>query len=183
MGLLSSVWITPTRPGTNYRGWRADAVDILYECRNITGWVPPPGGEWWEHLPDFGEHTWQERATRRKGQAVMRVAFIPTKFRLGIEPEPFVLAINTQQEPWTLADVTETMAAEGERAAEETSRQERAKIAVAEETLVRAITARSADTPCSNLTLRHCYGRVGSDSALPGRCWKAVGTMTSIRPA
>jgi hypothetical protein len=137
------------KAGTNYRGRgeKADAVDILYECRNITGWVPPHGGEWWEQLPDFGEHTWQERATRRKGQAVMRVAFIPTKFRLGIEPEPFVLEINTQQEPWTLADVTETIAAEGERAAEETSRQERAKIAVAEETLVRAITARSADAP------------------------------------
>ena len=77
----------------------------------------------------------------------MRVAFIPTKFRLGMEPDPFVLEIDTRQEPWTLTDVTQNMATEGERAAEEASRQERAKIAVAEETLVRAIRARSADTP------------------------------------
>ena len=33
------------KAGTNYRGRgeKADAVDILYECRNITGWTPPPG--------------------------------------------------------------------------------------------------------------------------------------------
>jgi hypothetical protein len=137
------------KAGTNYRGRgeKADAVDIVYEARNVTGWTPPHGGDWWEQLPDFGEHTWQERASRRKGQAVMRVAFIPTKFRLGIEPEPFILEIDTRQEPWTLTDVTETIATAGERAAEEASRQERAKIAVAEEALVRAITARSADTP------------------------------------
>jgi hypothetical protein len=137
------------KAGTNYRGRgeKADAVDILYECRNITGWVPPHGNDWWEQLPDFGEHTWQERASRRKGQAVMRVAFIPTKFRLGIEPEPFVLEIDARQEPWTLTDVTAIIATAGERAAEEASRQERAKIVVAEETLVRALTARAADTP------------------------------------
>ena len=97
-----------TKAGTNYRGRgeKGDAVDILYECRNITGWTPDHAGDWWEQLPDFGEHTWQQRATRRKGQAVLRVAFIPTKFRLGIEPEPFILEIDTRQEPWTLADVT-----------------------------------------------------------------------------
>ena len=113
----------------NYRGRgeKGDAVDILYEARNITGWMPTHGGDWWEDLPDCGEHTWQQRASRRKGQPVMQIAFIPSKFRLAIEPEPFVLAIDTSQDPWTLDDITEDIATAGQRAADETARLERAK--------------------------------------------------------
>jgi hypothetical protein len=125
------------------RGETADAVDILYECRNLTGWTPTHGGDWWEDLPDFGGQTWQARATRRKGQAVLRIAFIPTKYRLGIEPEPFVLDIDTRQEPWTLADVTEEVATASAQAAQEASRQDRARITRAEEALVQALTARA----------------------------------------
>jgi hypothetical protein len=137
------------KAGTNYRGRgeKGDAVDIPYEARNVTGWTPSHAGEWWEQLPDFGEHTWQQRTTRRKGQAVMRVAFIPTKYRLGIEPAPFILEIDTRQEPWTLADVTADIATAKEQAAQEVSRQQRAKIAHAEAQLIQAIVARSPDAP------------------------------------
>jgi hypothetical protein len=125
----------------NYRGRgeKRDAVDILYEVRNITGWTPSHAGDWWEDLPDFGEHTWQQRATRRKGQAVLQIAFIPSKFRGGMDPEPFVLAIDTTQDPWTLDDITEDIANAGARAAEETARVDRAKIAAAESALVQAL--------------------------------------------
>jgi hypothetical protein len=138
-----------TKAATNYRGRgeKGDAVDILYECRNITGWTPSQAGDWWEDLPDFGEHTWQQRATRRTGQAVLRMAFIPSKFRLGIEPEPFVLEIDTRVDPWTLTDVTAEIATAGTRAAEEMRRQEQTKIAHAEEKLVQAIAARAAASP------------------------------------
>ena len=75
----------------NYRGRgeKGDAVDILYEARNITGWTPTQGADWWEDLPDFGEHTWQQRASRRKGQQVLRIAFVPANSGWRIDPEPF----------------------------------------------------------------------------------------------
>jgi hypothetical protein len=133
----------------NYRGRgeKADAVDILYEARNITGWTPTHAGDWWEDLPDFGEHTWQQRATRRKGQAVLHIGFIPSKYRLGVEPDPFVLAIDTTEDPWTLDDITEDIAQAGQRAAEETSRQERAKVQAAQDALIRALIERSPEHP------------------------------------
>jgi hypothetical protein len=129
------------KAATSYRGRgeKADAVDILYECRNVTGWTPAYGVDWWEDLPDFGEHTWQQRASRRKGQAVLRIAFIPSKFRLGIEPEPFVLEIDTRQDPWTLSDVTEALATAGEQAAQEQSRQAGQQVAHAAAMLVQAL--------------------------------------------
>jgi hypothetical protein len=137
------------KAAANYRGRgeKADAVDILYEARNITGWTPSQAGDWWEDLPDFGEHTWQQRASRRKGQAVMHIAFIPSKFRLGAEPEPFALEIDTRQEPWTLADMTNTIATAGDRAAQEAHQQERAKLEQASRALVNALRGRSAMAP------------------------------------
>jgi hypothetical protein len=96
------------KAATSYRGRgeKADAVDILYEARDITGWTPSTADAWWESLPEYGDHAWQHRATRRKGQKVLRIAFIPSKFRLGIEPEPFAIEVNTTTTPWTLADIT-----------------------------------------------------------------------------
>jgi hypothetical protein len=77
----------------------------------------------------------------------MRVAFVPSKFRLATEPEAFVLEIDTRQEPWTLADVTATVATEGEQAAQEARRHDRVKVEQAEQTLVKAIAARDAREP------------------------------------
>jgi hypothetical protein len=133
----------------NYRGRgeKGDAVDILYEARNITGWTPTHAGDWWEDLPDFGEHTWQQRASRRKGQPVLHIGFIASKFRLGVEPEPFVLAIDTTEEPWTLDDITEDIAQAGQRATDEASRQERAKVQAAQDALVRALRERLPGRP------------------------------------
>ena len=127
----------------NYRGRgeKGDAVDILYEARNITGWTPAHGDDWWEDLPDFGEHTWQQRASRRKGQQVLRIAFVPSKFRLGMDPEPFCLEIDTRQEPWTLTDCTEDLASAGARAAQEHTQKERLKLEFAALALVHYVRA------------------------------------------
>ena len=137
------------KAGQNYRGRgeKGDAVDILYEARNITGWTPTHGGDWWEDLPDFGEHTWQQRASRRKGQQVLRIAFVPSKFRLGMDPEPFCLEIDTRQEPWTLIDCTEHIATAGERAVEEHTRQERQKLDHAAQVLVQALQQPAGTSP------------------------------------
>ena len=76
------------------RGEKADAVDILYEARDITGWSPTSEAAWWETLPEAGDHAWQSRATRRQQQPVLQVAFVPSKFRLGVEPKPFALEVD-----------------------------------------------------------------------------------------
>jgi hypothetical protein len=137
------------KAGQNYRGRgeKGDNVDILYECRNITGWTPTQAGDWWEDLPDFGEHTWQQRASRRKGQQVLRLAFIPSKFRLAVEPEPFALEIDTRQEPWTLRDVTDEVARAGEQAAQEARRESQAQLARAAAALVATIKEHPPDEP------------------------------------
>jgi hypothetical protein len=152
-----------TKAATSYRGRgeKADAVDILYEARDITGWTPSTADAWWESLPEYGDHAWQQRATRRKGQKVLRIAFIPSKFRLGIEPEPFVLEIDTTTTPWALADITEHIATAGTRAAEETRRQGQAQIVQAEAKLIQAIATRAADAPLLKeeaVTLLQGYG-------------------------
>jgi hypothetical protein len=137
------------KSGLSYRGRgeKADAVDILYECRNVTGWTPTAGGDWWESLPDSGEHAWQARASRRKGQAVLRLAFIPSKFRLGMEPDPFVIEIDTRPEYWTLQEVTEQLAQAGEQAAAEARHQARHTLQSAIDMLTRVLQERGADHP------------------------------------
>jgi hypothetical protein len=141
----------------NYRGRgeKGDAVDILYEARNITGWTPTHGDDWWEALPDFGEHTWQQRASRRKGQQVLRIAFVPSKFRLGMDPEPFCLEIDTRQEPWTLIDCTEDLATAGARAAQEHTRQERQKLEYAALALVHYVQAAQPTVPLKREAENH----------------------------
>jgi hypothetical protein len=125
------------------RGEKTAAADIVYEARNITGWTPTQGGDWWESLPDGGEHAWQQRASRHKGQAVLRLAFVSTKFRGGADPAPFALEIDTRQEPWTLADITDEIATAGVEAAQEQSRQERYQLTQASAALVQALRQRA----------------------------------------
>jgi hypothetical protein len=137
------------KAATSYRGRgeKADAVDILFECRDITGWTPPASADWWEHLPEYGDHAWQSRASRRQGQVVLRIAFIPSKYRLGIEPSPFALEIDTRTDPWTLADITNALAVQGEEAAREHRDAERIKMESAAEALCSLIEARPHDDP------------------------------------
>jgi len=137
------------KSGLSYRGRgeKADAVDILYEARNVTGWTPSAAAQWWEQLPDAGEHAWQQRASRRKGQTELRVAFVPSKYRLDIEPEPFVLAVATQQIPWTVADITAEIEQAGEEAATSARKAKQAKMASAEAKLIAAIGDRGPANP------------------------------------
>jgi hypothetical protein len=127
------------------RGEIADTVDLLYEARDITGWQPPVGEAWWEHLPDAGDEQWARRASRRRGQTSLRLAFIPSKFRLGIEPEPFCLEMDTARTPWTLADVTEQIERAGAEL-EQQARQEKAdRLEEAAATLLQEIAHRQVD--------------------------------------
>jgi hypothetical protein len=82
-----------------------DRGDIVYEIRDATDLKPSGQKDWWHELAPAGVGEWAARASRRKRRDMYRLAFIPTKFRLGEEPEPFVLEIDHRAEPWTLREV------------------------------------------------------------------------------
>jgi Bifunctional DNA primase/polymerase, N-terminal/AAA domain len=89
------------------RGEWSDRVDIIYEGRDATGFTPSGKKPWFQELPDAGEDAWADRSARRKNRTDYRLAFIPSKFRLGAEPEPFCLEVSVpKDQPWTLTDVT-----------------------------------------------------------------------------
>jgi hypothetical protein len=105
------------KKGTHGRGSGVieDRLDIVYEVRDATGFVPTgKRGAWWLELPASGRDAWGERASRRKRRDTYRLAFVPSKFRVGAEPEPFALEITCAQEPWKCADVTAQLAQEGQ---------------------------------------------------------------------
>ena len=126
-----------TKNATNYRGRgeKLDRVDIAYEARDVTGWTPT-GPEWWIDLPDAAASNWQEQASRHQKADKRRLAFIPIKFRFGIEPEPFICEIDFTTKPWSLQDVTETIKEQGDSAYKEERLNHAAKQFAAVEALV-----------------------------------------------
>jgi len=129
------------------RGEQSDAVDIVYEARNMTGWEPTGGPQWWESLPDAGEQAWQQNTTRRVHGGALRIGFVPTKFRLGMLPQPFVLEMDTTSTPWTMRDITTQITQEGIQAEQERRSAERAKLDAAAEALVEALRGRDSANP------------------------------------
>jgi hypothetical protein len=116
-GLAILLLQNTTKDGSNIKGrgeW-ADQADIVYELRDATNFTPSDQEDWWQELPPAGEDAWAKRATRRKKRTTYRLAFVPSKFRLGQEPEPFCLELRLpKDEPWTLVDVTEALIKAGE---------------------------------------------------------------------
>ena len=133
---------------TSYRGRgeKADAADILYEVRDITGWTLSMP-DWWMEFPEAGEHAWQSRAARRKEQSVLRVAFVASKFRLGIEPKPFALEVNMCSVPWILRDITEGLEEFGKETARQETAAQRRHLEAAAQTLRREIQQRPREAP------------------------------------
>jgi hypothetical protein len=103
------------RTGAHSRGSGVveDRADIVYEVRDVTDFHPSGKKNWWEELPPADAGSWALRSSRRKQRQKYRLAFICTKFRIGEEPEPFVLEIDTTTEPWTLRNVTDDVDREG----------------------------------------------------------------------
>jgi hypothetical protein len=113
------------KDGTSFKGRQdlVDRVDILYEVRDATGYVPQDLEAWWERLPESSEAAWADRAKRRQGSTAFRLAFVPSKFRIGVQPDPFCLEVSLPGGgEWTLTDVTSAMLRDGAHA-EETARQ------------------------------------------------------------
>jgi hypothetical protein len=120
-----------------------DRADIVYEVRDATDLKPSGTKDWWLELPQSGAGTWAERASRRKRRESYRLAFVPSKFRIGEEPEPFVYEIDLAIEPWSLRLVTAEIVQTGEEARAEVERERTARQEQAAEGLLAVIFARA----------------------------------------
>src|SRR5262249_56827291 len=109
------------KTGENSRGSGVveDRGDIVFEVRDATGLIPTGTKEWWSELPPPGRAAWGERAARRRRRDTYRLAFIASKFRIGEEPEPFILEIDLSTEPWQMRDITAAVVEAGTRAKEQ----------------------------------------------------------------
>jgi len=77
-----------------------------------------------------------------------RLAFIPSKFRLGEEPEPFVFGVDHRQTPWVLRDVTAEVITAGTTARVEAEQHRKNALAKAMEKLTtEVLRLDEADTP------------------------------------
>jgi len=116
-------------------------ADIVYEVRDATGFTPTGKKPWWQELPKAGEAAFAQRAARRKGRFDFRLAFVPSKFRLGQEPEPFCLGIYLpKNEPWTLHDVTSELLNANEEAGVQAEKAKKEKLEKAAKALVEEVT-------------------------------------------
>src|SRR5262249_43520382 len=71
-----------------------DRADIVFEVRDATGFQPSGDCDWWTELPQPGRDAWAGRASRRKRRDSYRLALVPSKFRVGEEPEPFAFEVS-----------------------------------------------------------------------------------------
>jgi hypothetical protein len=146
-GIAILLLMNVTKDGLTFKGreeW-VDRVDIHYEVRDATGFSPSGKPDWWLELPPAGEAAWADRAARRRGKVTFRLAFIPNKFRLGMEPDPFCLELHLPPEGlWTLADVTETLIMAGEEAAQAAVKAKQERHRKAADALVDLVRSRGA---------------------------------------
>jgi len=91
-----------------------DRADIVYEVRDATNLaLDPAKPAWWECLPPARESDWGAKARRRKRRNDYRLAFVPSKFRISEEPDPFVVEILLPQDgQWQVREVTRQVEAE-----------------------------------------------------------------------
>jgi hypothetical protein len=102
------------RSGKHSRGSGVieDRSDISFEVRDATGFSPS-SEDWVEQLPLGGAEAWASRNKRRKQRDKYRLAFVASKFRVGVEPPPFVVELDLSGELWTYTNVTDDVDREG----------------------------------------------------------------------
>jgi hypothetical protein len=135
------------RTGKHSRGSGVieDRSDIVLEVRDCTNFHPSGKKPWIEELPAADAASWASKSSRRKGQVKFRLAFIPTKFRIGEEPEPFAMEIDTTTNPWTMADVTNCIDQEGAAERERLAQERASAVRAAAEFLKTEILRRGTD--------------------------------------
>jgi hypothetical protein len=120
-----------------------DRADIVYEVRDATDFQPTGNKPWVEELPAADAGAWASKAFRRKQRETYRLAFVASKFRIGQEPEPFILEIDTKTEPWKVRDVTDDVDRQGAEARNLRAAEIVAKLQAAAEKLKAEIIRRS----------------------------------------
>lgn len=134
------------RSGQHSRGSGVieDRADIVYEVRDATDFHPTGQKAWVEELPASEAGAWASRASRRKQREQYRLAFVATKFRIGQEPEPFIIEVDLSNEPWTVRDVTGDVDREGNEVRKQKAAQKAARLDAAAEKLKAEISRRTA---------------------------------------
>jgi hypothetical protein len=112
-----------------------DRADIVFEVRDATNFHPTGKKPWIEELPAAEAGAWAGRSSRRKRLSQYRLAFIATKYRIAEEPEPFIVEINLDTDPWTVRDVTDLVDQEGAEARIKAAEEKAAAVSRAVETL------------------------------------------------
>jgi hypothetical protein len=92
-----------------------------------------------EELPASGAGAWAERASRRKRRSTYLLAFVPSKFRIGEEPDPFVFEVDLSGDEWKLRDATDDIVQAGERAVEEAKTERECRLATAADLLAKEV--------------------------------------------
>ena len=121
-----------------------DRADIVFEIRDCTNFHPSGNKPWVEELPASDAGSWASKSSRRKGQVRFRLGFIPTKFRIGEEPEPFAVEIDTTTNPWTVTDVTDSIDKEGAAERQRRVQERNAAVQAATELLKAEVLRREA---------------------------------------
>jgi len=114
---------------------------LFFEVRDATDLKPSGTKDWWLELPAAGAEEWANRASRRKKRDRFKLAFIPSKFRVGEEPEPFILEVDLSDEPWVLQDVTDEILQQGEEARNKARQEREERLAAAVEELMGEVEA------------------------------------------
>ncbi len=127
-----------------------DRADIVYEVRDATDLRPSGTKHWWQELHPADRGSWADRAARRRRRDSYRLAFVPSKYRVGEEPEPFVLEVRLTLAPWTCEDVTSLVLDAGEETRVSAAREEVAK----EEAAVSALSAKVAELAADGTPMR-----------------------------
>jgi hypothetical protein len=137
------------KSGTHGRGSGVieDRADIVIEARDATGLRPTGKKPWFQELPEAGRAAWADRAARRAGCEALRLALVPTKCRVGEEPEPWAVELDFRSRPYACRDVTAELEAAARQALDEARRaqqeaEDRAARLLAEEVRRRAAEGR-----------------------------------------
>ncbi|MFI5364356.1 MAG: AAA family ATPase [Candidatus Binatia bacterium] len=121
-----------------------DRADIVFEVRDATDLKPTGAKPWWEELAPASADAWAQRATRRKKRDRYRLALVPSKYRVGEEPDPFALEVDLSTEPWQLRNVTEELIEAGEASQREAADAARKRLDAAAQALRKAVNDRTS---------------------------------------
>jgi hypothetical protein len=91
-----------------------NSADLVFTVSDATGFTPSGMEPWWQEVPAL-----EFKASQAGERRTYCLAFTPSSYRIGEQPEPFVMEVDLTGEPWGLRDVTkliEEEAADARRA-------------------------------------------------------------------